>query len=166
MKRFTASKKAIVALAASAAILGSTGVAVAYWTTSGSGSSATGATVASNNAATSVTVNEGTAPTGLVPGAVAVSVPVTVTNSAPGSVNVGAVTAAVTSGFTSGTTGPACTASDFTVAGATAAVGTLAAGATSGPLTGITIKMNDGAGNQDNCKGVSVPLTFTAAAGS
>lgn len=166
MRRISTSKKTLAALAASAVILGTTGVALAYWTTSGGGSTTSGAVAATGNATGSVVVTMGTAPTGLVPGALAVSVPVSVSNTAIGSVSIGAVTAAVTDAFSArpDLAKPACTASDFTVAGATDPVGVLAGGTTSGALDGITIRLNDGPANQDNCKNVSVPLTFTAAA--
>jgi hypothetical protein len=163
--RFITTKKALAAVAAGAIVIGAAGTAFAYWSTSGGGSSASGATAAANNAAGSITVAEGTAPSGLVPGGTAQDVPVTVTNHAPGSASVGTVTAAVTSPF-SVVVGshPACTAADFDVTGATPAVGVLAAGATSSSLAGIKIALKDGAGDQDSCKSVTVPLTFTAAA--
>jgi hypothetical protein len=35
------------------------------------------------------------------------------------------------------------------------------AGTAQGSWTGATIQLVNGAANQDNCKGVTVPLTFT-----
>ena len=70
------------------------------------------------------------------------------------------------------TAGPSglCSKDDFSIDGATAGTtvndtglaGDLAPGATTSPAGTITLKMVDSGGNQDDCKGVTVPLYVSA----
>ena len=148
------SKKSVAITAAVFTIAGS-GVALAYWTQSGSGtgSAATGTTKA-------LTIT-GTSPTGLVPGDAAKDVVLTISNPGDAPVKVQGVTIAIASTFSEQADAdkPACTASDFTVVSPLAPADEIAAGATA-TVTG-SIKLNNTAANQDNCKDVTVPLVFS-----
>lgn len=146
-----------VALAAGAIALALVGVAFAYWTQGGSGSG--GATAGTTSA---ITVKQTGAPTGLYPGGPAQPLAGTFDNPNPGAVHISSVTAAVHA-FSSQTdnTKPACTQADFAVGG-TAGASTVPAGTGVGAWSGLTVRMLDGAGNQDNCKGQSITLDYTA----
>ena len=151
-------RKRVAALAAILAVGGGT-IAYAYWTTggSGSGSAATGTT-------SNIVVNQtGSAITGMYPGQT-VNLSGTFTNTAnPGSVYVTAVTAAVHT-FSSQTDSskPACTQADFAIGG-TAPVGAeVAHGTGVGSWSGLTLTLTDAGTNQDNCKGLTVTLDYTA----
>lgn len=157
MRFFT--RKKVVVFAGIAAIGLGGGVALAYWTTggSGSGSAATGTT-------SNIVVNQtGSAITGMYPGATA-ALSGNFTNTInPGSVYITAVTANVTTfSAQADATKPACTQADFTITG-TAPVGAeVAHGTGVGSWSGLTLTFVDGAGNQDNCKSITVPITYTA----
>ena len=151
-------RKRVAALAAILAVGGGT-IAYAYWTTggSGSGSAATGTT-------SNIVVNQtGSAITGMYPGQT-VNLSGTFTNTAnPGSVYITAVTAAVHA-FSSQTDSnkPACTQADFAIGG-TAPVGAeVAHGTGVGSWSGLTLTLTDAGTNQDNCKGLTVTLDYTA----
>lgn len=128
------------------------GVAFAYWTTSGSGSgsAATGNT-------SPITINSA-AVTGLYPGTTPTAISGTFTNPNPGQVYVNQVTVKVDPAWTLGTTNP-CTAADFAVTQPTATARQIVTGDT---WSGATIQLKNLATNQDNCKGVTVPLLFTS----
>jgi hypothetical protein len=135
--------------------------AYAYWTQSGSGtgSAATGSTSA-------ITVNQTSVITGLIPGGSAVTLSGTFTNPNTGPVLPAGVTVAfaATDPITTagGTPIAGCTTADYTLAG-TSTVGAEVAGlATGGSWTGLTIKMNDTASNQDACKNAVVHLVYTS----
>ena len=144
----------VTSLVASVAI---GGVAFAYWTTSGAG---TGNGNTGTGAA--VVVNQTGTPTGIYPGA-AVALAGTFNNPNTGPVYITAVTASTTP-FNAQADGakPACTQADFSITG-TAPVGAqIASGNGVGAWTGLTLNMINSAANQDNCKTVTVPVTYTA----
>ena len=146
-------RKRVAAVATGAAltfIVG--GVAFAYWTTTGSGSGSAG-----TGNTTPITINSA-AVTGLYPGATASAVSGTFTNPNAGPVFVQQVTVAVSPSWTVGTTNP-CTAADFVVTQPTATARQIVTGDT---WTGATIQLKNLATNQDNCKGVTVPLVLTS----
>jgi len=151
-------KKRAVAAAAAIAIAGGGMAAYAYWTGGGTGSGAASATTPS-----ALTVNQTTSVTGLYPGATAVTLSGTFDNTNAGPVYIHNVTAAVHT-FSSQTdnTKPACTQADFAIGGSATVDGNVAAGSGVGSWTGLTVRLLNGAGNQDNCKGVTVPLTYAA----
>ena len=165
IKSLFSTKKRIAAVALSGAvILGTGGIAAAYFTTSGSGTGS-GAT----GSATALTITQTNTVTGLLPGGPAATIAYSVTNNTTGVQNVGAVTVtvtAVTSGSLVGTPTPeACAKSMYTTTAGTAP-GTIAAG---GTKTGTaTISMTDDGNNQDNCQaangGGALTLSFSAAA--
>ena len=131
--------------------------AFAYWTAGGtsSGSVNTGATA-------SATAIQTVAPTGLYPGGAA-ALSGNFNNPNPGSVYVTAVTASVTA-FSAQADGakPACTQADFSISGTAAVNAEIAAGNGVGSWSGLVLNMSDTGTNQDNCKNITVPITYTA----
>jgi hypothetical protein len=135
------------------------GGAYAYWTVSGSGTgSASTGTVAG-----SITVHQTSTVTNLRPGGTAQALSGNFDNSDASPVYVTSVTVSIAS-VTTVPTGGACSASDYTLTGATMAVGAeIPAGSAQGHWTGATIAFNDKpAANQDTCKGATVNLAYAA----
>jgi hypothetical protein len=135
------------------------GGAVAYWTQggTGSGTAGTGNTVA-------ITVNQTNAAiTDLYPGQGPVALSGDFDNPNAGPVYVASVTAVVRA-FTSQTDvgKPACTEADFQIAGTASVAAEIPAGNAVGGWSGLTIELLNGAGNQDNCKDVTVTIDYTA----
>jgi len=151
-------KKRVAAGVAALAIAGGGMAAYAYWTGTGSG---TGSASATTPAA--LTVNQSTSVTNLFPGATAVTLSGTFDNSNPGPVFIHNVTAAVHA-FSSQTdnTKPACTQADFAIGGSATVDANVAAGSGVGSWTGLTVRLLNGAGNQDNCEGQSITIDYTA----
>jgi hypothetical protein len=152
------SRKRAAAVATGAAltlIVG--GVAFAYWSTTGTGtgSAATGDVVGVTIHATSPAV------AGLYPGGPAQNVSGNFDNPNSGSVHIQQVTVAVDPTWSVGTTLP-CTADDFTVTAPAATNAEIVSGTGVGAWGTATIKMNNLSTNQDNCKGVTVPLVFSS----
>jgi len=155
--------KAVVAgLAAGAAVVAGSGVAYAYWTASGAvdGSSAT-----TNPSGAVIVVAQTTGASNLAPGHAAETLSGTVTNPAA-SANKFYVTQVVAS-IKSVTKDPnavagTCDASDYTLSNATMAVGSDLAPGASANFSGATLAFNDKASNQDQCKGATVTITYTA----
>jgi hypothetical protein len=133
--------------------------AYAYWTGSGSGTgSATAATPAS------LTVNQTNAAiTNLFPGGPARALSGNFDNPNPGPVYVHNVTAVIHT-FSSQADGskPACTQDDFSVGGTANVNAQVAAGNGVGSWSGLTVSMVNAGTNQDNCKGVSIQIDYTA----
>ena len=155
MKRLTKTGSIIAGATAAALLLGG-GIAVAYWTSSGTG---TGSAAAGT--AASVTVTQSGTVTGLYPDGPAQTITVVVANPNDAAVNLAGVTAAV-----SGTDQAGCTAADFEISGPAYAGGTVS-GNGSVTSSAATIRMiNDVGRNQDACKGATVALAFTATAAS
>jgi hypothetical protein len=133
-------------------------MAYAYWTTTGSGSGS-----ASTGTTSNIVVNQTGSATGMYPGQT-VNLSGTFTNTAnPGSVYITAVTAAVHAFSTTAVDAnkPACTQADFAIGG-TAPVGAEVAHGTGGSWSGLTLTLTDAGTNQDNCKGVTVTIDYTA----
>jgi hypothetical protein len=145
------SKKALIATGTGAVVaMAIGGLALAYWTTTGSG------TGSANNASAngSIVLHAGFA-AGLTPGA---SEPVSFTadNAGTSSLQVGTVTSVVS------TSDPLCLPADFTVPPALENQ-TIAAGQSGVALTnGSTITFADTAVNQDHCKGATITLTLSS----
>ena len=179
IKSLFSTKKRIAAVALSGAIiLGTGGIAAAYFTSTGSGTGS--ATVGS---ATTWTVGETAGsstggplfPDHAIGGANIQTDGYTVTNAGSGSqsltnvtIKVATLTGAAWSSRTN-TSLPACTAADFSVGASavgstytdTALAGDYTAGETN--ATGsVTVELIDNSLNQDNCQGVTVPLYFVA----
>jgi hypothetical protein len=150
-KRAAAAVTAIV-------VAGGAMAAYAYWTGGGSGSGSATATTPS-----ALTVNQSTSVTGLFPGATATTLSGDFDNPNSGSVFVHNVTGAVHAFSTQADgTKPACTQADFAIAGTANVDAQVPAGTGVGSWTGLTVRLLNGSGNQDNCKGVSITIDYTA----
>ena len=150
---FKFNKKAVAIGLSAGLALGMSGLALAYWTSSGtgSGSASTGTTVG-------VTVNQTTVVSGLYPGDAAVALTGTFDNTNAGSVKVGTVTATI------GTLPGGCVSGDFTITGTGVVNAEIPHGTAVGAWSGITIQMNDTAINQDGCKTQTIPITYAVSA--
>jgi hypothetical protein len=175
MSRFSNMKlrtKIAVGATLGAAVLGGGGMlAFAYFTANGTG---TGSATAGSASPWTVT---SAAPTGnlLVPdagigGTNVETIAYTVKNAGSGNQSLNQVVISVTAGWSAQANNakPACNASDFSIEGTpvnsswtdTSLAGSYTPNATQ---TGhVTIEMIDNSANQDNCQGVTVPLTFSA----
>jgi hypothetical protein len=152
-------KKLFAALAALVGVLVIGGLAVAYWTQGGTGPGA-----ASTGTPSPITVNQTSVVTGMYPGVSPIALSGTFDNPNAYAVHISSVSAAVHT-FSSQTDGskPACTQADYAIGGAgTGAIVVPTGGAGVGSWSGLTVRMLDGAGNQDNCKGVSITIDYTA----
>ncbi|MDQ3677524.1 MAG: hypothetical protein M3401_12100 [Actinomycetota bacterium] len=141
------------------AVLAIAAGAYAYWTAGGSGTGSGSAA----NAQTALTVTQTTTLAAMYPGDTAQTISGKFNNTNAGPIYVGTVTAAIASvvkdaGAVAGT----CDATDFTLANATATVNAdVPVGSGVGAWTGPTIKFNNKATNQDQCKGATVNLSYT-----
>lgn len=157
------SRKTKVTLIITVVLLGFAAAAFAYWTGVGSGSGAATATTPS-----AVTVNQTNAAiTNLYPGAPAQALSGDFDNPNAAKVYVHNVTAVVHT-FSSQTdiTKPACTQADFAIGGAATVNAEVPAGSGVGSWSGLTVLLTDNAAaNQDNCKGLSIQIDYTANAG-
>lgn len=134
----------------------------AYWTSSGSGTG-------SATADTTVTlrVNQTSTLGLLYPGGPAQALSGNFDNANAAAVTIASVTAIVSSvtplaGSTfAGNGKPDCTVGDFTIGG-TAAGSTVPAGSGVGSWSGLTIQLRNTAANQDNCKGATANIAYTA----
>ena len=141
-------------------LLALAGVATAYWTQggSGTGTAATGNTVG-------VTVKQTSPAGGLYPGGPPQPLFGNFDNPNASSVFITSVSAAIHPGWSarSDISKPACTSSDFVIAGSAPVSAEVASGLGMGSWSGLTIQMVDNPStNQDNCKGVTVNLDYTA----
>ena len=155
--RFVTKKRVAAAVAGIGVLLGGA-AAYAYWTGGGSGSGS-----AATGTPSSLTVNQTTVVTGLFPGASAVTLSGNFDNPNSGAVTVSTLTAAVRA-FSSQTdaTKPACTQADFAIGGTATGLGSIPSGTAQGSWTGLTVRMLNGAGNQDNCKSATINIDYTA----
>jgi hypothetical protein len=132
--------------------------AIAYWTTSGSG---TGSATAGTS--TAVTVSQVGTISALVPGGAAQAVDFKINNPASTPQYITSVAVSMT-----GVTGPnidgthPCTTADFTLVQPTATYGDLTTGDHTYSPSGATLKLNNTASNQDGCKNATVALAFSA----
>ena len=155
-------KVAVAGLAAGAAVVAGSGVAFAYWTSSGS---VDGSSTTTNPASNVIVVAQTTGASNLAHGHAAETLSGTVTNPAA-SANKFYVTQVVAS-IKSVTKDPnavagTCDASDYTLSGATMTVGSDLAPGASANFSGATLAFNDTNANQDQCKGATVTITYTA----
>jgi hypothetical protein len=144
--------KVTVAIGATAAVLGTAGVAYAYWTTSGSGSG-TGS-VSPSNGSIDIT---GSVPTAIAPGQTR-TITLYGTNSSATDSRVGVIHTAVT------TTDADCTVSDITVNDLLSSPVVPHNTALANKVTLGTVTLtyaNDPVNNQDGCKNAALALAFT-----
>jgi hypothetical protein len=166
LKRVFSTKRRLTVLWATMAIvLGGGGVALAYWTSSG-----TGTGTASTSAGSSNLTYATSAINAMYPGDSSQPFTVTVTNnSTTQKEHVSGVSAYIT------TSNPSCTGANFLLDGSPApsTAGTavalhwanteLAANGGSGSTSGAdTIQFNDTNGNQDDCESVTVTLNYVS----
>lgn len=136
------------------AVLAISGLAIAYWTTTGSGSGS-GSVAASNGTLTL----HGSISSALTPGGES-AVTFSADNAGTSSLQVGTVHAVVSIDEEHANAG--CKASDFTIAD-TAENQVIAAGAKEVALAhNGSITMADTSGNQDACKGASISLELSS----
>lgn len=146
-----------VALAVGVPVVLAAGIALAYWTSSGSGSGN-----ATTGTTTSITVNQTVSPTGLAPGGT-VALSGNFTNTNTSKVYVTAVTASVTPfSVQPDVSKPACNQADFTITGTSLVGAEILPGAGVGAWSGLSLNMVNAATNQDNCKNVTVPITYVS----
>jgi hypothetical protein len=160
------SNKLIAAVAGTAAAVALSGVAYAYWTSTGSG---TGSASTKAPSGLQLEVASHTAPSNMAPGVAAGAITVTVHNK--DSNNTKAQQVIVTFGTITGpnidATHP-CTSADYTLSGATMTTGAadltaddaLAGGTDQTTFSGATLGFANSASNQDGCKGATVNLSF------
>jgi hypothetical protein len=158
----TFNQKVVAGLAAGAAVVASSGVAFAFWSSSGS---VDGSSTTTNPASDVIVVAQTTGASNLAPGHAAETLSGTVTNPAA-SANKFYV-AQVVASIKSVTKDPnavagTCDASDYTLSNATMTVGSDLAPGASANFSGATLAFNDKATNQDQCKGAIVTITYTA----
>jgi hypothetical protein len=144
----------VAAIAGGLVLVG--GVAFAYWTQGGAGNGS-----ASTGDVNGITINQTSSISGLYPGGPAATLSGTFTNSNSSKVFVEQVSVTVHPGWSSqsDTGKPACTAADFALVQPAATHQEVVTGDLWG---GGSIALLDGAGNQDNCKGVTVPLDYSS----
>ncbi len=131
-------------------LLGVSGVAYAFWTTTGSGSgtAATGTTVP-------VTVNQRVTASNMGPGVAAQTISGDFTNTNEATVKLSSLTATATPDKVG------CSAADYSITGLTVSNGTVVKG-TGGAWTGQIQFVNDTTRNQDACKNAVVTIAYTA----
>ncbi|HEY8717707.1 hypothetical protein [Pengzhenrongella sp.] len=168
----TLSKKtsAVVASAALLGLVGS-GVAYAYWTTSGLGAG----TASTSAGAADLSVTQDATPvlTALYPGATSQTVHGTVTNNAANSASVATITGYVTVVKAVGAPGGTCDETDYVLGGSSTATALAPVAATSfaageiaaGGSKAFTYSLafnNKALTNQDACKGAVVTINYNA----
>jgi hypothetical protein len=146
-------RKTVALIVGVVMILAGAGVALAYWTNTGSGRGT--ATTGTNSP---ITVNQTSSVTAMAPGVAAQPLSGDFTNTNSGPVFVAAVTATVT-----GTDVVGCDDTDYTIAGRAAVNAEVPVGTNVGTWTGLTIAFNNQTGiNQDACKGATVSIVYAA----
>jgi hypothetical protein len=147
--------------------LSTSGVAFAYWSSSGSG---TGSSSTKTPAASQLEVASYTSPSNMAPGVAAGAITVTVHNKDASSTNASHVVVSISSvDKATGAPAGSCSASDYTLTGADMTTGaadlapddSAAGGADQTTFSGASLGFNNTAGNQDGCKGATVNLLFT-----
>jgi hypothetical protein len=157
-RKLTKNKRALTVLGV-IAVLAVAGVAVAFFTSSGSGTGS-----ASVGKSTAFTVTPGTATGGpLYPGSGVETLPYTVTNPSAGNQNLASTSATVASSGGNITQGgvavPGCLAADFT-ANNTSVSKNLAGGESTS--SSVEVTMQDSGVNQDKCQSTSPDITIEA----
>jgi hypothetical protein len=132
--------------------------AYAYWTQGGSG---TGTATAGTTS--SITVNQTSTAAGLYPGGPAATLSGNFDNPNASAVQISSITAVVssiTNGATDGSK-PTCTPADFSIGGSVGPT-TVPSGTGVGSWSGLTIQLLNTTANQDNCKGATANIAYTA----
>ena len=150
-------KKSVAIMIAALAVVAGGGAAYAYWTAGGSGTGS-GATAASS---ANVTVVQTSNVTAMQPGDTAQPLSGTFNNPNTGPAYVGTVTASISSVTKAGVPATTCNASDYTLANAAMTVNAEVPADDTGAWSGATVKFNNKATNQNDCKGAVVNFTYT-----
>ncbi len=157
--RINLKSKKVLALGVAATVL-TGGVAYAYWTGSGAGTS----TAVTSSGTIALTVNQADL-TPMYPGGAAQTLSGTFGNTNAAPVYVTSVTVSITS--VTGANGAAidgCTAADYSLTGAAMTVGAqVPVGNPMGSWSGATIQLPNTGVNQDACKGATVNLAYAVA---
>ena len=152
------SRRRIFLLVGVVAVLAIAVGAYAYWTQGGTGSG-----TATAGTTSTITVNQTSTVSGLYPGGPAATLSGNFDNPNASAVTISSITAVVSSisGGAGDAAKPACTTADFSIGGS---VGTTAipSGSGTGSWTGLTIQLLNTAANQDNCKGATANISYTA----
>ena len=151
-------KKTTAIMIAAVTVLAGGGAAFAYWTAGGSGTGS-GATAAGSS---NVTVVQTSTVTAMQPGDTAQTLTGKFNNPNTGPAYVATVTASIASVVKdAGAVTGDCDATDYTLANAAMTVNAeVPAGSNVGNWTGATIKFNNKATNQNQCKGATVNLAY------
>lgn len=152
------SRRRIFLLAGVVIALGVAIGAYAFWTQGGTGSG-----TATADTTSAITVNQTSSVSGLYPGGPAATLSGNFDNPNASAVQISSITAVVSS-ITNGSSDgskPACTPADFSIGGSVGAV-TVPSGTGVGSWTGLTIQLLNTAANQDNCKGATANIAYTA----
>jgi hypothetical protein len=152
-------KKTAVVATGLALALATAAIAFAYWTNSGSGSGS-----AATGSDTGITVNQTSSPSGLYPGGPAATLSGNFSNPNSSKVFVHEVTASLVSvtPAQADPTKPACTVADFDLSDNPAPVDAEVNPGTGGVWSGIHLQLLDTNANQDNCKGVTVHISYVS----
>ena len=166
MRTLSKKQKALVGGVA-VAVLGTSGVAFAYWTSTGSG---TGTANTKTPTGLQLEVASYTSPTNMAPGVAADAITVTVHNKDSNNTKAQQVVVSITSvdKAVGAPAGP-CVAGDYSLTGATMTVGAAdltpddaaAGGTDQTTFSGASLGFNNTGSNQDGCKGATVNLLFT-----
>lgn len=150
------SRKATIVIGSTVGALAIGGVAFAYWTSSGSGA---GSATAGTSSDFVVTTDTATGDP-LTPGGPTDTVAFHVNNPSSGAQYLTSVAVTVANSDGTTWTSGSCSAADFTVGTPSFTAGQIAAGGTKDGT--VTITMKNLPANQDDCKGVTVPLYVAA----
>jgi hypothetical protein len=147
------SKKAIVVITGAVVVAAGTGIAYAYWTAGGSGSSTNNATGDTQN----LVIKQTSTVTAMAPGAAAQELKGNFDNPNSASVYVHKVVASV-----GGVSVAGCSAADFTITQPSAVDAQVAPGVAQGLWEHGAISFNnDPDRNQDACKNATVTISYT-----
>lgn len=149
-------RRRLMVIGATAALLIGGGVAYAYWSSTGEGSSTVDAGTAPSFVITTAAGTGGP----LSPGGPTETVAFTVANPSSGVLNLGGVTAAVANSDGTTWTSGNCSKDDFAVGIPAITYGEIAPGA---DVDGtVTVQMINRSANQDDCQGVTAPIYLVA----
>lgn len=152
-------KKLLVAGVATAVIATGGGVALAYWSTTGSGSGS----ASTSAGASDLTITQTAAPSNMAPGVAPDAIAGTVKNNATNNAYVNTITVSIDSvEQAAGATGT-CDAGDYTLSNAVMNVKQDLAPGASATFSGATLGFNNKpTTNQDGCKGATVNLAYVS----
>jgi hypothetical protein len=152
LRKFTKKRALVVA---SIAVVAVAAVAYAFWSSTGSG---TGTAATADPGAQTVSVSQSGSVTGLYPGGPAQALSGSITNNNSNSVHVGSVTATVVDTSNEAN----CPGSEFVIAGTAPVNANVAGSGGTAPWSGLTVALTDTGVEQNDCKNVTVNLSYAA----